>query len=48
MTVDICQFFAEARLGRDAEALSLQPDAEDSDRGRGSGFAVREALADEG
>lgn len=45
VTVDICQFFAEARLGRDADALSLQPVAEGSDQGRRSGLACRETLA---
>ena len=45
VAVDVGQLLAEARFGRDAQALRLQPAAEGFDQRGGSCLAGREALA---
>ena len=45
VTVDVGELFAEARFGRDAQALCLQPGAEGCDQRGGSCPAGRQALS---
>jgi len=45
LAVDVGQLLAEARLGRDTQALCLQPVAKLGDEGRAAGLAGRQTLA---